>query len=162
MLGSARDRADQVVARARSQADGLLDRARADAAGALAAARETGKLQASALAAVERSRGRQNAQAIRLGAQREAYEEFRAQVRAAVTGLRYQPGYRLLRQRLTELAAALAGPGATITEDPGGGVVARGPDAIVDCSLPRLAEAAADALGPQVAGLWAPPRSGGT
>ena len=54
------------------------------------------------------------------------------------------------------MAERAAGPGATVTADQAGGVVARSGRAVVDCSLPRLAALAVDALGDQVTELWTP------
>ena len=91
-----------------------------------------------------------------LGAQREAYDELRAQVRAAVDGLRGEPGYDRLLEALARMARLEAGPGATVTASPDGGVVARSPGVLVDCSLPRLADLAVEALDGEVRELWAP------
>ena len=57
---------------------------------------------------------------------------------------------------LSALAAGTAGPGATATVHRAGGVVARSGHAVVDCSLPRLASLAVDALGDEVRELWTP------
>ena len=57
---------------------------------------------------------------------------------------------------LSALAAGAAGPGATVTAHRAGGVVARSDRAVVDCSLPRLASLAVDALGDEVSQLWTP------
>jgi vacuolar-type H+-ATPase subunit E/Vma4 len=162
MLRSARAQAAGMIAQARDQADGMLADARAQAARTVAQASEAGQRDAAALAAAQRNRGRQAARSLLLSAQREAYQDFRAQVRLAVSGLRHQPGYDVLRKRLAETAAALAGPGAVVTGAPGGGVIARAPGIVVDCSLSRLAGFAADALGAQAAQLWAPPPEEGT
>ena len=160
MLYRAHAQAGQIIAGARRQAGDMLEQAQAQAAGNLAIASRAGQQQAVSLAAARRNRGRRDAQAILLRAQRDAYDLLQAKVRAAVTGLRYEPGYEQMKGRLTELAVGLAGPGATVTEHPDGGVVARTPEVVVDCSLPRLADAAVAALGPQVAGLWEPDHGG--
>ena len=156
LLRRAREQAAVITAEARRQAGDALARARGDAAAQLASAREAGRAQALPLAAALRSQGRRGAQAAVLNAQREAYEELRRQVRASVASLRGEPGYDLLVERLREDAARAAGPGATVTEAPGGGVIARAPGIVVDCSLPRLADAAVVALGGRVTQLWAP------
>lgn len=156
MLRGARDRAAAAIQQARIDAEDLVAEAAAAASRSVAEAAEAGRRQAIPLAAARRNRARRDAQSIRLGARREAYERFQAQVRAAVSGLRHGPGYDLLERQLRELATSVAGPGATLTEAPGGGVIARTPGIVVDCSLPRLADAAVAALGPLVTGLWAP------
>ena len=91
-----------------------------------------------------------------LGAQREAYQDLRAQVIAAVGGLQTEPGYQSLLSRLAAMATQAAGPGAAVTVQPDGGVVARSPGVVVDCTLPRLAVLAVDELGDQVRELWTP------
>ena len=60
-----------------------------------------------------------------LGAQRQAREELRARVLTAAGGLRDEPGYERLLAAATAMAARAAGPGATVTADQAGGVVAR-------------------------------------
>ena len=61
-----------------------------------------------------------------------------------------------LLSRLTAMAGRVAGPDATITVQPAGGVVARARDVVVDCTLPKLAILAVNALGDQVRELWTP------
>jgi vacuolar-type H+-ATPase subunit E/Vma4 len=161
LLRRAGEQADMIVGQARRQAEEALRQARSDAASQVASAREAGRSQAVPLAAALRSRGRRGVQTAVLSARREAYEELCDQVRASVTSLRDEPGYDLLLKRLRQDAARAAGPGAAITEAPAGGVIARGPGIVVDCSLPRLADAAVEALGGKVAWLWTPGRRPG-
>lgn len=156
MLRRARERADEITAAARRHAGELLAQARRDGEAEVARAGAEGRSQAAPLAVAERNRGRREARAIVLRVRREAYDDLQAQVRAAVCALREQPGYDQLRQRLAQTAAAQAGPGATVADDPLGGVVARREGTIVDCSLPRLADAAVAALGGDLAWLWTP------
>ena len=70
--------------------------------------------------------------------------------------MRYEPGYNRLLSRLTAMAGRVAGPDATITVQPAGGVVARARDVVVDCTLPKLAILAVDALGNRMRELWTP------
>jgi hypothetical protein len=161
MLRRAQEQADEIVGQARRQAADAVAGARADAGGSVVQAREAGLAQAAPLAAAVRNRRRRDVRATVLAAQREAYEELREQVRAAVSALRDEPGYGLLLERLRRSARQAAGPAATLTEDPAGGVVARGPGVVVDCSLPRLADAAVEALGAEVDWLWTPGRRRG-
>ena len=160
MLRRAQQQADEIVGQARQQAADAVARARADADAGVAQAREAGLVQAAPLAAAMRNRRRRDARAAVLAAQFEAYEELREQVRAAVSALRDEPGYGLLLEGLKRSARLAAGPAATLTEDPAGGVVARAPGSVVDCSLPRLADAAVAALGVQAERLWTPGRRG--
>jgi hypothetical protein len=150
MLRRATARADLLVAEASRAAQALLAQARRDAADALLRAGLEGQAQAEPLAVAERNRGRHDARAILLGAELRDRDELAARIRAAVRGLRDQPGYPELRDRLAGLAQRAAGPDATVSEHPDGGVIARAPGILVDCSLPRLAERAIDRLGPRI------------
>jgi vacuolar-type H+-ATPase subunit E/Vma4 len=156
LLRAARTEANQIRAAARAEADQLLSRARQDAERAVRDGAARGRAEAAPLAAAERSRGRSAAQSIVLGAQREAYDELRRRICQLTDGLRADPGYGLLLERLTAVAAAAAGPDATVTASPDGGVLARSGQVMVDCSLPKLAGEAADALGDRVRKLWQP------
>lgn len=159
MLASARQQADEVIADARERAAVTIAGARRRAEEQLAAAREAGRAQAAQGAATRRGQGRRQARSLVLAAQRRALGELRTQVLTAVTGLRDGPEYPALLGRLQALAQRNAGPGAAVVEDPAGGAIARAPGVVVDCSLPRLAEAAVDALGPEVSRLWSAGRS---
>ena len=153
MLGRARTQASQILAEARHRAAETIGLARRQAAGQLARARQQGQADAEPLVAAQRGSGRRAARSHVLAAQREAYEELHAQVGGAVGMLAREPGYERLRAQLSHAAARLAGPGAEVTEDPAGGVTATAPGIVVDCSLPRLAGAAAHAV--DAAWLWA-------
>lgn len=154
LLGQARDEADRMVAAARAEADRIVAAAHSDVEHAVGQAVAQGAADAASLAAAERSRGRALAQAIVLGAQREAYDELCRRIRVEADGLRDEPGYPLLLARLAALAARTAGPDATISYPQAGGVLARSGQAVVDCSLPRLAGRAVLVLGDQVRDLW--------
>ena len=156
LLRDARAEADRVVAEARDQAAATLDRARADAERAVALAVVAGQSEAARFAAAERARGHEQARTVLLSARREAYDELCGEVLAAAARLRDEPGYQRLIGRLATMAADAAGPEATITVAPGGGLVARSSQVVVDCSLPRLAVLAVEALGDRVRGLWTP------
>jgi vacuolar-type H+-ATPase subunit E/Vma4 len=156
LLRGAEAEASRLLAEAHAQADSILRQARHDAAGTVDRARARGEADAAPAAAAERRRGRDEAHSIVLGAQREAYQELRAQVLAAVGGLRTEPGYQRLLSRLVTMATRAAGPGAAVMVQPEGGVVARSRDVVVDCTLPRLASVAVDEVGDQVRELWTP------
>jgi vacuolar-type H+-ATPase subunit H len=158
MLRHAHEQAGEIVGQARQRAADAVARARAEAGDRVTKAREEGLAQAAPLAAAVRNQRRRDVRATVLAAQREAYQELCEQVRAAVSALREEPGYDLLLERLRRSAQHAAGPAATLTDDPAGGVVARGPGVVVDCSLPRLADAAVEALGAQTDWLWTPGR----
>jgi vacuolar-type H+-ATPase subunit E/Vma4 len=156
LLRQARAEADSITEEARSTAAAILRQARSAADEAVALASTQGRVDAALAAAAEQARGREQARSIVLGAQREAYEELCARALAAADGMRDEPGYQRLLSRLTTMATRVAGPGAAITVQPEGGVVARSRDVVVDCTLPRLAGVAVDELGDQVRELWTP------
>lgn len=156
MLKAARAEAGRIVAQARAEAATLVRNAHLDSDEAVARARAQGRADGALAAAAELSRGRERARAIALRARRDAQEQLRGQVLAAMSGLPAEPGYRQLLVRLTAMAAQAAGPDATVAVQPAGGVVARSESVLVDCTLPRLAVLAVDALGDQVRELWTP------
>ena len=156
MLRDAADQAAGILADARHEADRIAAQARQDAERTVSLARAAGRAQAVPQAAAGRRRARSDARSAVLGAQREVYDELRARVRAAVDGLRGEPGYDRLLEALARRARLEAGPGATVTASEDGGVVARAPGVLVDCSLPRLADLAVEALDGEVRELWAP------
>jgi vacuolar-type H+-ATPase subunit E/Vma4 len=156
LVATAHAEAGQVRAAAADHGEHLLARARAEAEAILTEARRQGAAEGAALAAAERARQRRRARGLVLEAERQAYETLGERSRAAVRALREDPGYPALRQRLTRLALAAAGPGAVVGEHPDGGVVAQAPGVRVDCSLDRLVARAVEALGGEVVGLWTP------
>ena len=156
MRRDAADQAARILADARHEADAIIARAHMDAERAVALARAAGRAQAAPRAAALRRQGRGDARSAVLAAQREARDELRARVRAAVGELRGEPGYGRLLGVLTRIARLEAGSGATVTVPGDGGVVARSPGVLVDCSLPRLADLAVEALDGEVRELWAP------
>ena len=155
MLRRATAEAETILATARRDAAALLAAARRDAKAAIGQARADGIAQAAPVAAAERSRGRHAARQTLLVAERGLRHEAERRIRAAVLGLRDQPGYGELRDRLTALSRTAAGPGAVVSEHPAGGVVAHAPGVFVDCSLPRLADRVIGDLGPQISELCA-------
>ncbi len=156
LLHGAQADAGRILAEAREQADSILRQARRGAAETVEQARTRGAADGAAAAAAERSRARDEARSVVLGAQRAAYQDLRAQVLAAAGQLRTEPGYQELLRRLVAMATSAAGPDAAVTVQPEGGVVARSRDVVVDCTLPRLAGLAVDELGGQVRELWIP------
>ena len=152
----AEDQAAQIGAAARDTAADIRQRAHRDAAAMIDQAAATAAATADPLAAAELRRARDAARAATLSAQREAYDELCSRVRAAVAALPGQPDYEQLRQRIARLATRTAGPGARLTPEPTGGVVARSPGVIVDCSLDRLADLAVARLDAAIMELWTP------
>ncbi len=156
MLRRAAERADLITGQARDAAATLVTQARRNADAAVAQGRADGAAQAAPVAAAELSRSRRAARSVALGANLAAHDEIAARIRAAVLGLRDEPGYPELRDRLASAARQAVGPRAEVSEHPAGGVVARAGGMVVDCSLPRLADRAVAALGPRIARLCGP------
>lgn len=154
VLRAAAEEADRIRGAATAEAETVLADARDQAAAIAARARALGASDGKVAAAAHRAQSRRSVRALLLGAERDAYEQLRGQVRSAVCGLRDDPCYPRLLARLTELARAAAGPGAVVTAHPAGGVTARAPGKFVDCSLPRIAEIALGGLGAEVSTLW--------
>ncbi len=154
LLRDAGAEADRIIAAARTEAGDLLRQARGGAEQAIGLAGAQGRAEAAPAATVSRSHGRARARSMVLAAQREVYDELCRRISAEAEGLRDEPGYEVLLARLTALARRAAGPGATITYPPSGGVLARSGQVVVDCSLPRLAAQAVQELGDQVRDLW--------
>jgi ATP synthase (E/31 kDa) subunit len=152
----AEDQAARLRTAARTQAADIVQQAHRDARDALADAPAVAAATAAPLTAAELRQARDAARSAVLTAQRAACDELRSLVRDGVAALTGQPGYDQLLRGITRRARYAAGPGAELAAAPDGGVVARGPGVVVDCSLARLADLAVAELGPRVAELWAP------
>ncbi len=152
----AETQADRIRAAARAEADAILARAREQEASTIAAASAAAAATAGPLTTSTLRQAHGTARSAVLAAQREACDELRARIRAAVAGLPHQPDWDQVGQRIARIAAQAAGPDAQLSPDPGGGFVARTPGVVVDCSLGRLADVAMAELGAAVRELWAP------
>ncbi len=148
--------AAQLRTLAREQAAAIIRQAQEDAAVALDAAAGKAAATAAPLTAAELRRAHDTARSAVLAAQREACDDLRGQVRAAVASLPGQPGYDRLIHRITGLVEQVAGPQAQVTWPSTGGVVAHSDAVIVDCSLGRLADLAVAELGGAIRKLWTP------
>lgn len=153
LLGDAQAEADRIRAEARRAAELLLAQARASAVDEVSRAQADGRALAEPIALAEEGRGRRAASQIVLAARRRARAALEDRIRAAITGLRHQPGYRDLLARLSDLAGQVAGSDAVVSEHSAGGAFARAPGVVVDCSLPRLADHAIAELGPRIRSL---------
>jgi vacuolar-type H+-ATPase subunit E/Vma4 len=133
------------LAKARSDAEAILERASAsgEAEGRIAVGRELARLHAEARAAV-------------LGARRDAYDELRSRAHEAALGLRADPGYPELLERLAAAARRALGADAELELDPSqaGGVRARSGTHSVDLTLPVLADRCIAGLGTTLRRLW--------
>lgn len=149
-------RANQIRAAARAEAGAILARAREQEAATIAAASAVAAETAGPLTNSTLHQAHETARSALLAAQREACDELRARVQAAIAALPGQPDWDQLGQRIAGIAAQAAGPDARLSPDPAGGFVARTPGVVVDCSLSRLADLAVAELGARVRELWAP------
>ncbi len=146
LISSTASEAARAVAKARSAAAALLAHAATDADDAVAQAAAAGAAQARLVGAAQLTRSRRAARSVVLGAELDIYQYLAGRVRAAVLALSEDNDYPALRRWLAEMARHAAGPGARVTDHPDGGVVARAPGVVVDCSLGRLADWAIAAL----------------
>ena len=152
----AEDQAARLLTAARAQAAEIVQQAHRDAHAALAEAQSAAAAKADPVTAGQLRDARDTARSAVLAAQRAACDELRSRVRDGVAALTTQPGYDRLVRAITSRASQAAGPGAQLAAAPDGGVIARAPGVVVDCSLTRLADLAVAQLGPKVAELWAP------
>ncbi|MBP2478848.1 vacuolar-type H+-ATPase subunit E/Vma4 [Crossiella equi] len=156
LLRRARADAERTVAQAGDHAARVLEDAERAAAAIRERARAQGAAEGAAAATARRAQARARVHAAELRARAQVYGLLRAQVRAELRGLRDGPEYPRLRELLAAEARRLLGAAASVTEAPGGGVLADGDGARADCSLDGFAERAVAALGPELEGLWRP------
>ncbi len=153
LLQRAGQEAEATLTRARGEAAALVAQASREAEAAVTRAAQDGAAQARPVAAAELSRARRAVRSAALGRETRTRDEVAGQIREAVCALRDEPDYSQFRDRLADLALRAAGPDADVSEHPDGGVIARAGGVVVDCSLPRLADRAVEALGARIAGL---------
>jgi vacuolar-type H+-ATPase subunit E/Vma4 len=154
LLGRAQEQADGRHRAAEATAATAVAAARRQADAIVAEARSAGRAEGETAAQAARARARREARAIVLAAHRSAFEDLRRQVYEAIAGLRDDPGYPRLVERLTELAKAAAGPGAAVVEHPDGGVEAWAAGVRVDLTTGALADRAVAGLAGKAARLW--------
>lgn len=155
LMAAAHADARQAVQAAEHDAAAALAEARARAEDEVRAARRDGEAQAATALAGELGRARRHARSLVLAAQRATWEELRRAVCAAALALQEDPDWPSLREALRQWALEQLGPGAQVSEVPGGVVAELGPRR-VELNLASLALARLDARGPDVAGLWSP------
>lgn len=144
LLARARADADDERAAAEDEGRRVVEGARAQADAVLAEARTRGEADATGLLAVEGAQARRTARAVVLAAQRASYDELCRRARAAVADLLADPDRR---RRLAVTVRERLGEGATVRDDPAGGVVAESPDGRrIDASVDALVAAAMSEL----------------
>ncbi|WP_405682215.1 hypothetical protein [Streptomyces sp. NBC_00057] len=156
LLRSARADAETLLAQAARDDELVLDRARTEAEEIVEQARREGAAEGAAAGAAGLLRARRSARSRELAVRREAYEELCRQVTERVRALRHTTDYPGVRDRLERRARQLLGPDATVTEQPGGGVVAHAAGRRADFTLDALAARALDRLGADTEALWTP------
>lgn len=155
-LTRGRDSAAAIADAAERAADEQIGRARSDLAGRIIRARHEGARQAEVEMGLTAAREGRDARGLVLGAERDAYEALRVQVRGAVLAIREDPAYPRLLDRLERTVRSQLGPDARIERDPPevGGLVATSAERQVDYSLPALGERCISRLGQDVRRLW--------
>lgn len=156
LLRRAEADAGRTLAQARRAAAEIVGAAELQAAESAEQARARGAAEAAEVLAAERARTRRAVRSAELAARAAAYERLRAEVVAAVRGVRTERDYPRLRERLAAEARRLLGQDAEITDAPNGGVYGRVAGARVDRTLDAVAERAVSALGPEFDGMWGP------
>lgn len=139
----------------REVANRLAD-ARSHVAGLLTSTSAAADADVAAIAEEARARARRQERAIVLAAQQSAFERLRSQSHLAVRGLRADPAYPTLLERLTAAARHHLGSGAVVREHPDGGVLAETAGRRLSLSLDAAADRALDAMGARVEELWRP------
>ncbi|HVP01027.1 MAG TPA: V-type ATP synthase subunit E family protein [Solirubrobacteraceae bacterium] len=156
LLADARAQAGAVLADADREAAERLADAHARAEALIARAREQGEAEGRIERGREEALESLLARTDVLAARRRAYEELRRRARGAVLGLRDEPQYGELLDRLAAAARRDLGAGAQIELDPPGlgGVRATAGSRRVDYTLVTLADRCVDELGPRLPRLW--------
>jgi hypothetical protein len=155
MLSAASANAARNLTRARAAAAAQLQEAGRAADEAVATASAEGAASARPTAMAEVARSRRIARSMILEAEQATYRHLAGTIRTAVLGLRDQPSYPQLWQRLIGMAGDAAGPDAVIADHDSGGVVATAPGVVVDCSLDRLADLVITSLESSIIALCA-------
>lgn len=146
LLERARRDAHAALDRADEDALGVVAQARAEADTLLMDARAKGAADGAAVSASQRLRAERQARALVLAAESEAREDLRTAAREGVAGLRSDPRYPEMIQSLRARATRELGPGATVTELEGGGILAEAGSRRVEYSLLALAEDLTDRI----------------
>jgi cell division septum initiation protein DivIVA len=146
LLATARADADRMASAADVHANEVIAAATDQAARILEDARAGGAADAETAFASERARSHRRGRARVLQARRLAYDQLRAQARAAVAGLRQEPEYAGIRETLIAAARRILGPDVEIHDADSGGIIAQLADRRIDLSLAALTDRAVDAV----------------
>ena len=156
LLADARASAARIIDEADTEVGERLEAARRTAAEILDRARSQGEAEGRLLSSREEARRAALERSRVLVARGGLHEELGRRARSAVLELRREPGYADLLARLEAAARDDLGDRAELEVDPPdvGGVRARAGTLLVDYTLPALAAACLESLGPRVRRLW--------
>ena len=149
-LAEARVHAAELLAHAREVAAGIVDQAQAEAAELTRRAEEEGLTSAEQDTGREWTAARRRARAIRLAAQRSAYESLRARAARAVEA---DPRTRGLLRSIADAARMRLGPGASVTLEPGA-VIASRRTTHFRWTVEEAVDASLEGLAPELEELW--------
>jgi vacuolar-type H+-ATPase subunit E/Vma4 len=146
----------QVLQDAEDQAVAIADEAREEAERRRDEARRQGLATADQHARQSLVAARRSAARLILAQRQAAIDELRSSCLEAVMGLREDPGYSELEDRLTEVAQATLGDSCEIERDPdrSGGVLASTETRLVDLTLPALVDECLDRIGIEIEEMW--------
>jgi len=145
--------AERALAAAAATAAALLAQAHAEADAILARARQLGTAEGASAAVAARTRGLRAARTAELAAQDDVYRELGRRVTERVAAWCARPDTRALLLARTH---EVLGEHAVVADAPGGGLLASTAGHRLDLDAATLAARAVDALGAEIAGLWAP------
>lgn len=154
LLDRARRDAEAMLAEANAAAADTLRNAGAEARAIRENARLLGELDAESRSRADRARAHQEARRLTLGTQRELYEELRRAALLRAANVRNDPGYPAALERLAARARDALGPGATLSEDPSGGIVAETTGRRVAYTVEALLDEVLASQGARLEGLW--------
>lgn len=149
-LAAARAHAGELLAHAREVAQGILAGAQAEAAEVTRQAEQQGQASAEQDTGRDWTAARRRARAIRLAAERGAYEALRARAAHAVEA---DPRMGRLLRSIGDAARMRLGPGASVVLEPGA-VVASRKTIHVRWTIEDAVDASLERLGPQLEELW--------
>jgi vacuolar-type H+-ATPase subunit E/Vma4 len=157
LLAEADLTAQQILDEASHAAECVTRNAERESAAQLDEVNRRNQRSAQAYRAQALRRAHSEAHEVRLRTQAAIHQQLVDHTRRSVVAMRSDPRYPALLDGLEALARRQLGAGAVIDRDPDpdGGLIAVSGSRRVDYTLPALADRALDALGDEVALLWA-------
>ena len=156
LLRDAAAEADRIITAATNSAKGVITTATARADAEVAQALHRAELSAQAHSEQTLARLRNDGHRVVLTTQQQIRQQLIDKVHSSTQGLRTDPRYGALLNRLEMLARSQLGDDAVIERDPqlDGGIIAQAGSRRVDYRLTALADRALDILADDVAELW--------